>query len=123
MRWLMDRIHSTGDLFFVDSYTTHHSVAMDVAQQVGVPAVRRDIFIDHERDPAYMREQLERLKRRASAEGQAVAIGHPYPETIALLEEALPELLAEGYELVPVSELVDMPVSASAPATINAAGL
>ncbi len=107
MRWLMDRILSSGDLFFVDSYTTHHSIAMDVAATAGVPAVRRDIFIDHSRDLAHMREQIERLKRRASVEGQAVAIGHPYPETMALLEEALPELLAEGFELVPVSALVD----------------
>ena len=55
-----------------------------------------------------MRKQLERLKRRAIDEGQAVAIGHPYPETMALLEQALPELMAEGFELVPVSELVDV---------------
>ncbi|MEM1174864.1 MAG: divergent polysaccharide deacetylase family protein [Pseudomonadota bacterium] len=106
MQWLMDLIHSTGQLFFVDSFTTHHSVAMEVAQQVGVPAVRRDIFLDHVRDPAHMRRQLERLKHRASVEGQAVAIGHPYPETMAMLEDALPELLAEGFELVHVSELV-----------------
>ncbi len=106
MQWLMDRIHSTGHLFFVDSFTTHHSVAMDVAEQVGVPAVRRDVFLDHVRDPAHMRYQLERLKQRARSEGQAVAIGHPYPETMAMLEEVLPELLAEGFELVPVSKLV-----------------
>ena len=108
MHWLMDRIQSSGDLFFVDSYTTHHSVAMDVAAAVGVPAVRRDVFIDHSRDLEHMREQLERLKRRAIDEGQAVAIGHPYPETMALLEEALPALMEEGFELVHVSELVDV---------------
>ncbi|MEM9689503.1 MAG: divergent polysaccharide deacetylase family protein [Pseudomonadota bacterium] len=119
MQWLMNRIGSTGDLFFVDSFTTHHSVAMDAAEKAGVPAVRRDVFLDHSRDPSQMRQQLERLKRRASSEGQAVAIGHPYPETMALLEEVLPELKAEGFELVPVSQLV----KTGTPAALAASGL
>ncbi|NOZ60692.1 MAG: divergent polysaccharide deacetylase family protein, partial [Calditrichaeota bacterium] len=32
-------------------------------------------------------------------------IGHPYPETLHVLQQQLPELENQGVELVPISEL------------------
>ncbi len=106
MQWLMQRIAETGELFFVDSFTTHHSIAMSIARETGVPSARRDVFLDWSRDPDEIRHQLDRLRARAERQGEAVAIGHPYPETLAALAEVLPKLLEEGFELVPVSEIV-----------------
>ena len=49
---------------------------------------------------------LAELVRRATEEGDAVAIGHPYPATLEVLEEELPGLAARGVKLVRVGELV-----------------
>jgi polysaccharide deacetylase 2 family uncharacterized protein YibQ len=107
MGWLMDEISSREGLFFIDSYTTHHSVALRIARESGVPAVKRDVFLDHDPSEPTIRRELERLKALARERGSAVAIGHPYPETLRVLEEALPALAEEGIELVPLSRLVD----------------
>ena len=96
-------------MFFIDSYTTHESVALQLAREVGVSARKRDVFLDPDRDPATVAREFERMKRLADKRGAVVAIGHPYPATLALLEEALPKLEAEGYRLVSVSELLSSP--------------
>ncbi|KKM82732.1 hypothetical protein LCGC14_1316600, partial [marine sediment metagenome] len=43
----------------------------------------------------------------ATTQSFAIAIAHPYPETIDFLREALPQLIEQGFELVPVSQLVE----------------
>jgi polysaccharide deacetylase 2 family uncharacterized protein YibQ len=44
--------------------------------------------------------------RRARQEGSAVAIGHPYTVTLAVLEREMPKLEAKGVKLVRVGDLV-----------------
>ena len=108
MRWLMEEIRERDSLFFLDSYTTHHSVAMQIAGEAGVTAVRRDVFLDAVPTPEAVAYQFERLKRIASERGVAIGIGHPYDVTLTFLEEALPELEREGFELVAVSSLTEL---------------
>ncbi len=106
MLWLMEEIRARDDLFFVDSYTTAESVAMQIATEAGVQAVRRDVFLDPDRSPETVARQFERMKRIAKKRGFVVAIGHPYESTLALLEKELPKLGEQGIELVTISELV-----------------
>lgn len=106
MTWLMREIADRENLFFIDSYTTPESVALRIAAEQGVAATRRDVFLDHDRDPAAIGGEFERLKRIARERGRAVGIGHPYPETLALLERELPALAGDGFELVTISELL-----------------
>jgi len=106
MRWLMEEIAARDGLFFVDSYTTHLSIALSAAQESGVPARRRDVFLDVDASPESIAREFERLKRLASKHGTAIAIGHPYPTTLAFLEKALPGLEEEGFRLVSIRELV-----------------
>ncbi len=106
MRWLMEEIDAAGDLFFVDSYTTHESVALSMAKEAGVPALKRDVFLDPDQTAATVLREFARLKKVARQRGSAVGIGHPYPETIALLERELPQLAADGFEFVSVSQLI-----------------
>lgn len=106
MQWLMEEISLRAPLFFVDSYTTHESVAMQIAGETGVRAVKRDVFLDNDPTPERVRAEFERLKALARARGTAVAIGHPYEVTLRVLEELLPGLETEGFRLVPISELV-----------------
>jgi polysaccharide deacetylase 2 family uncharacterized protein YibQ len=106
MTWLMREISARDGLFFIDSYTTPESIALKVAAEEGVSATRRDVFLDHDRSVEAVARELERLKAMARHNGHAVAIGHPFPETLQVLERELPKLAAEGIELVTISALL-----------------
>lgn len=106
MEWLMDAVKAHGNLFFVDSYTTVSSVALQLARERGVPAIRRDVFLDNVPVEAEIDREFRRLKKRAKKNGFAVGIGHPYPETLRYLEQVLPTLTDEGIELVSVGRLI-----------------
>jgi polysaccharide deacetylase 2 family uncharacterized protein YibQ len=111
MGWLMDELRRREPLFFVDSFTTAASVGLAAAREYGVPALRRDVFLDAYPAPAAIEGQWQRLLARARTRGAAVGIGHPYAATLALLERELPALRASGVVLVPLSALL----SAGAP--------
>ena len=106
MRWLMEEIQARDNLFFVDSYTTHESVALQIASEAGIDARKRDVFLDPDRAPETVAREFERMKRLAEKRGSVVAIGHPHAATLALLERELPKLADEGFELVAISALV-----------------
>jgi hypothetical protein len=108
MAWLMEEIQLRGDLFFVDSYTTPGSVALKLAHEAGVPAVKRDVFLDPDRAPGTVEREFRRLKKLAQLRGFAVGIGHPYPETLTLLETEIPKLAAEGFELISISRYIQL---------------
>ncbi len=94
-------------LFFVDSRTTAESVAEEVARELGVPNAARDVFLDAEIDTPSIAAELDRLLDLARARGAAIAIAHPHRATLELLERELPRLKARGFELVPVSYLLE----------------
>ncbi|MCF6209131.1 MAG: divergent polysaccharide deacetylase family protein [Gammaproteobacteria bacterium] len=107
MHWLMQELGEHDALYFVDSYTTKTSVAIQAANENWVPNIRRDVFLDSDRDPAKIRAELRRTVRLAREHGIALAIGHPYPETLEVLEQELPLLAAKGIDILPVSQLLD----------------
>ena len=51
MKWLMEELQARDDLFFIYSYTTHKSVSLQLAKESGIPAMRRDVFLDPDRLP------------------------------------------------------------------------
>ncbi len=107
MSWLMEEIITKEGLFFVDSLTTSETVARRVALEHDVPTISRDIFLDHDRNPEKIAGQLKKLIDKAKKRGGwALGIGHPYPETLAILEAVLPTLKYSGIEVIPVSELI-----------------
>ena len=106
MQWLMEEIRQRGSLFFVDSMTTHESVALQAAREAGVPATRRDVFLDPQPGPEVVSREFERLKDVARRTGFAVGIGHPLPATLSHLEQELPKLEEEGFELVRITSIV-----------------
>ncbi|MEE4311093.1 MAG: divergent polysaccharide deacetylase family protein [candidate division KSB1 bacterium] len=96
------------DRFFIDSRTTDKSVAYQMAKDMGVSALENNLFIEKSRndDAAYLRDKLEVLKKVSKSKGYAVAIGHPYVNTVDILLREIPKLQDQGYILVPVSELL-----------------
>lgn len=94
-------------LFFIDSRTTAATVAYDAARAGGVPSAFRNVpFLDDVRDVAAIRRQLDLAARDAHEKGEAIAIGHPHPETLRALSEFLPQAQAQGIHLVYASDLV-----------------
>ena len=106
MQWLMDELRRAGDYYFLDSRTTGGSVAYQAARARGLAATTRNIFLDTERDGAYVAEQFHKLVVKAKRHGHALAIGHPYPETLRVLERELQRLDQHGVALVAPSALI-----------------
>lgn len=111
MRWLMEELHARGALFFVDSYTTAASLGLQVARENGVPALRRNVFLDGELTADAVEVQWRRLLAEARSHGSAIGIGHPHAVTLALLERELPALAAEGLTLVTLTSLLPAEVA------------
>lgn len=105
MQSVMSELKSR-NMFFVDSLTTPHSVAKGESKRFKVPYVARDIFIDNESDPGYLHEQMRQLKNMAKRNGAAVGIGHYKRSTLAVIKDEMEKLRGEGFEIVPVRELV-----------------
>lgn len=94
-------------LFFLDSRTAADTQGYTIARRLGLPAGERQMFLDNERDPAAIAKQLQELFHLARSRGGAIAIAHPYPETLSALRSELPKAKAAGIEVVPVSQLLD----------------
>ena len=107
MRWLMEELSCYDRLYFVDSRTDVRTVAQRYAREAGLASARRDVFLDNRQEGDYIRSQLRELVRTAKQRGAAIGIGHPYPETLAVLAEEIPRLAEQGIQLVPVSRLVE----------------
>jgi polysaccharide deacetylase 2 family uncharacterized protein YibQ len=108
MLWLMREIRRQAPMLFVDSRTTVATVARQVAEENSVPAIDRDVFLDNTVSEKEIAFQFRRLLRLARERGTAVAIGHPHPQTLALLAEQLPALGQQGIRLLPVTELISL---------------
>ena len=107
MHWLMQAVKKHR-LFFVDSRTTHKSIAFAIARQQSVLTARRDVFLDNDRTTYAIDRQFRLLMAIAKRRKSAIAIGHPYTETLEYLEYALPMLAAENIRVVPVSEVINL---------------
>ena len=105
MGWLMQSL-GEANLYFIDSRTTKETVAQRLAQEYGIPNTRRNVFLDNVRDPAAIRTQFQRLLKMARKQGSAVGIGHPYPETVAVLRSELAGIEALGVRLITASEII-----------------
>lgn len=103
MLQLMRRLKQRG-LFFLDSRTTAQTVAMRAADDVGVMALQRDVFLDNIRTTEAIHLSFEKAVHTARRQGSAILIGHPYPVTLDYLESRLRNLPAD-VQLVNLSEL------------------
>jgi uncharacterized protein len=84
MEAVMPVLKSKG-LFFLDSVTSAVSAAPEAARKAGVPYYRRAVFLDNVRNVRAILGQLKTAERHALKSGRAIAIGHPYGETLEAL--------------------------------------
>ncbi|TVM33003.1 divergent polysaccharide deacetylase family protein [Oceanidesulfovibrio marinus] len=71
----------------LDSLTHPKSVFGRVANSMGVSGGTRDVFLDVVRSERSVLHQLIKAERIAEKKGSAIAIGHPFPETLAGLRQ------------------------------------
>lgn len=88
---------------FVDSRTTANSKATQAANKYGVKLFSRNIFLDNEKDHAYIKKQLQKAINIAKKTGLAIAIGHPYDATFEVLKSS--KNLLKDVEVVYVNQL------------------
>ncbi len=105
MALVLEEVKARG-LLFLDSRTTDESVAEKLARDMGIPAARRDVFIDNEPDGKKIDTQLAELEAVARERGYAVGIAHPRPDTLDALAAWLPGVAERGIVLVPISTIV-----------------
>ncbi|MGY2185990.1 Divergent polysaccharide deacetylase [compost metagenome] len=107
MAWLMADLQRRHK-FFVDSRTSAQTVAAQQAQKVDLASASRDVFLDDERTEAAIFTQLQTAISLAHNQGSAVMIGHPYPQTLAVLERELPKLKAQGIEWIDIRQMISV---------------
>lgn len=107
MQWLMQELVQHDNLYFVDSRTSSASVGFKLAQRAGLPSLKRNIFLDNDVEIHMINRQFMQLIDIAREQGSAIAIAHPYPETLAYLESMLPALPLLGIRLISASDLIE----------------
>ena len=96
-------------LFFVDSLTSSHSVAYETARKLNMAAACRNFFLDNLLDESAILLQLRKLKKYAQKYGQAVGIGHPFPETARAIGKFSKSLKDSEISLVHMSKIMSTP--------------
>ncbi len=96
------------NLYFLDSMTIGNSQAMRAAQGTGVKVIKRKVFLDDSQNEADIRTQFNRAVQLARRNGSAIAIGHPHPSTVRVLQQMLPALPAD-ITLVRPGDLLNEP--------------
>lgn len=95
--------------YVLDSLTTENTVMPRAAAEMGVPCMRRSLFLDHVNGKEEVAAQLYKLADWAQRHGAAIGIGHVgvgRQGTAEALAEVLPELEARGIRLVTLSQLL-----------------
>lgn len=94
------------NMFFIDSRTTKFTKAGAIAEEFGVNAATRHIFLDHEPTDVFVAKQFAKLIKRARKYGKAIGIGHPHPVTLAFLQQAIANL-PDDIEIITVSDYLE----------------
>ena len=110
MLWVMETLKQK-HLYFIDSMTTRFTKAGETADQLGVPLLKRQLFLDNDISAQALERQFSLMISQAHTQGSLVAIAHPYPETMRFLKANLQRLKTEGIDLVPASSLLPIDIA------------
>ncbi|PIF24112.1 divergent polysaccharide deacetylase family protein [Candidatus Pantoea floridensis] len=95
--------------YFLDSMTIGNSQSIPASQGTHVKVLKRRVFLDDSQNDAAIRTQFTRAVKLAQRDGYAIAIGHPHPTTVHVLQQMLPTLPAD-ITLVRPSQLLNEPL-------------
>lgn len=104
MRSVLTVIQEEG-LYFLDSRTTPESVVPQVATELDMAVLVRQVFLDDDRTPAAIQQELDRALEIARTEGSVIMIGHVMVPFLAEeLVRRQDRLQAEGFVFAPLIE-------------------
>ncbi|WP_194207563.1 divergent polysaccharide deacetylase family protein [Superficieibacter sp. 1612_C1] len=105
------------NLYFLDSMTIGNSQSMRAASGTSVKVIKRRVFLDDTQREADIRAQFTRAVELARRNGSAIAIGHPHPTTVRVLQQMVYNLPSD-ITLVRPSDLLNEPqIDTSTPNT------
>ena len=93
--------------YFLDSRTVSTTVGEKTMRSIGVPTGRRHVFLDNDSSMVNISTQLNELVSVARKRGMAVGIGHAKPNTLKVLKDEIPNLLAAGFQFEFASRVVN----------------
>jgi uncharacterized protein len=64
------------NFYIIDSATSPKSKFPEIAKELGVPILKRDVFLDDISSSAHVRKQMRRLAKITKFTGKGIAIGH-----------------------------------------------
>ncbi|HEY2455016.1 MAG TPA: divergent polysaccharide deacetylase family protein [Scandinavium sp.] len=96
------------NFYFLDSMTIGNSQSMRAAVGTNVKVIKRRVFLDDTQNEADIRVQFNRAIQLARKNGSAIAIGHPHPTTVRVLQQMVYNLPPD-ITLVRPSSLLNEP--------------
>lgn len=96
-------------VYIVDSATSMKSKMGKVAREMGVPCVKRRVFLDDVHSPDFVARQVRQLVDDARSTGWSIGIGHVGKfgaSTYKGIVNMLPYMDKEGVMMVPVSDIL-----------------
>lgn len=106
MRPILEALRERG-LVFVDARTAPDSVGARLASELGVARAFSDRTLDQEASRAAIDARLAEIERMALANGQALALGFPFPVTLERTARWVQTLEAKSLQLAPLSAVVN----------------
>ncbi|MDX6019236.1 divergent polysaccharide deacetylase family protein [Scandinavium sp. V105_16] len=103
------------NFYFLDSMTIGNSQSMRAAAGTNVKVIKRRVFLDDTQNEADIRVQFNRAIQLARRNGSAIAIGHPHPSTVRVLQQMVYNLPPDITLVRPSSLLNEPQVDNSTP--------
>jgi Uncharacterized protein conserved in bacteria len=97
-------------LFFLDSRTTFKTVVPKVTQELGVPALANNVFLDDVYTEQHVAKQMTIARKHLESHETCIVIGHvgpPGKKTAAVLKASIPAMQSDGrVQFVKLTNLV-----------------
>jgi uncharacterized protein len=94
-------------LFFIDSRTSPDTKTFISAEKAGLPVAARKVFLDNSHDYNDIYNNLINIAKTDGDVSPVILIGHPFPETIRAINDAMKVLREKRVSIVPVSQIVN----------------
>ncbi|WP_246096187.1 divergent polysaccharide deacetylase family protein [Paenibacillus sinopodophylli] len=95
-------------LFFLDSRTTYKTVVPKIAEELGVPIVSNDVFLDDVYSVQHISKQIGVLRKHLESHISCITIGHVGPPgkfTASVLQQSIP-VMQPNVQFVKLTALI-----------------
>ena len=107
------------NFYFLDSRPIGNSQSIPASKGTHVRVLKRNVFLDDTQNDADIRKQFLRAIALARRNGSAIAIGHPHPATVRVLQQMLANLPADITLVRPSQLLNESPLSSQGNAAMT----